>query len=312
MVLRNTLHTSGTRALRDRKLAPEYSGPFQVLEQVRHEDGTYSNTVKVKHVNSDHTESFHHSTLRIFAGTLEEAKSLEDIDNMEHPIDEITSFSGDPAMRSDMAFLVEYKQGEAHQVPYAIMKFTAAFVSYVSQFIWGKSILMSAAELLKYNTNTNPSHGESVSQAIQRLDPSRQFVVNEKFWFSAFFFSSNAFSILDDENDLPTMIGEVSTVCREPLFHVRVTKIMKKYIELDWPELARSSSHPYRRNITLSTRLLWTMPISDLDSTHQYPLTIAALKRCNLKNKLQPSNWPKQPVVSSGAVPLARRPARRV
>jgi hypothetical protein len=89
------------------KLSGQYLGPYEVLGQT-------TNTVTCRHLCSGAVKPLHAERLKIFHGTLEEAKALARLDNNQHLVMGITGFVGDPLKRSTCEFEVTFMDGDVH------------------------------------------------------------------------------------------------------------------------------------------------------------------------------------------------------
>jgi hypothetical protein len=93
------------------KLSPKFLGPYQVIQQIK-------NDVTAKHVISGRIQVFHVERLKIFHGSLLEAKEIAKVDDDQSTIKSISVYRGDPNIRSTMQFLVEFEDGVKHWLPY--------------------------------------------------------------------------------------------------------------------------------------------------------------------------------------------------
>jgi hypothetical protein len=87
------------------KLSPSWLGPYEVLGQSK-------NDVRMRHCCM-HTEVTQHlSRLKPFFGSLEEAKSISQLDYNQFLIQSINYFTGNPHVRSSMEFNVTFLNGD--------------------------------------------------------------------------------------------------------------------------------------------------------------------------------------------------------
>ncbi len=90
---------------RPTKLTPRFVGPYIVISHDKNE-------VKCKHVIMHDIKTFHTSRLKIFHGTLEEAKRVALIDQDQYTVVKILAYRGNPEIRTTMEFEVEFADGE--------------------------------------------------------------------------------------------------------------------------------------------------------------------------------------------------------
>lgn len=101
-------------------------GPYMVMEQINQ-----SNTVICTELHDESkTHRFHHSTLRIFDGTMEQAKQSALIDKQEHAISAITDHTGSTALRSTLTFHVQFTDGSTDSLPWNVIQHTEALQVY--------------------------------------------------------------------------------------------------------------------------------------------------------------------------------------
>jgi hypothetical protein len=97
---------------RPTKLSPKYVGPYSVIQQ-------HKNDVTAKHIILGHIKYFHVTRLKIFHGTLEEAKAVAMLDCNQYLIDKILAYAGDPLLRSSVDFHVRFADGTLLWLPYS-------------------------------------------------------------------------------------------------------------------------------------------------------------------------------------------------
>ena len=93
------------------KLSPKYVGPYIVLQQIK-------NDVNCRHVILGHVKQFHVSRLKLFFGSMDEAKRVAMIDNNQFVIDSILAYRGNPMIRTTMEFEVKFADGSVVWLPW--------------------------------------------------------------------------------------------------------------------------------------------------------------------------------------------------
>jgi hypothetical protein len=94
------------------KLQPRFLGPYLVLGQVK-------NDVQVRHVVRDTVSIVHVDHLKIFRGSLDEARKLALLDQDEYQIDAFLAYRGEPLKRRTMEFLVRFCDGDEIWLPWS-------------------------------------------------------------------------------------------------------------------------------------------------------------------------------------------------
>lgn len=97
---------------RPTKLTPRFLGPFIVISQSK-------NDVTCKHVNLGEVRVFHVTRLKIFHGTLDEAKHVALVDKDQSFVHSIVAYKGDPTSRAFMEFEVHWADNTFSWVPYS-------------------------------------------------------------------------------------------------------------------------------------------------------------------------------------------------
>ena len=93
------------------KLTPRFDGPFIVERQ-------YKNDVLCRHVILGTTKEFHVTRLKLFHGTLEQAKEIAMLDQDQYLIDRILAYRGNPLTRTTMSFEVRFNDGSVVWKPW--------------------------------------------------------------------------------------------------------------------------------------------------------------------------------------------------
>jgi hypothetical protein len=94
------------------KLTPKFAGPYAVIEQVK-------NDVKCKHVIMGNIKEFHVSRLKIFHGTLDQAKEMAMLDHDQYAVSRFIAYRGDPLLRTSMEFEIEFEDGSVVWLPWS-------------------------------------------------------------------------------------------------------------------------------------------------------------------------------------------------
>ena len=94
------------------KLSPKYIGPYEVLNQE-------SNDVTCRHVNLGHVKVFHVEKLKLFHGTMDQARKIALLDQDQYLIAEIRAYRGNPEVRTTMEFLVLFEDQSLIWLPWS-------------------------------------------------------------------------------------------------------------------------------------------------------------------------------------------------
>lgn len=154
---------------RKSKLSPRYIGPYEVCKQTR-------NDVEAKHVTRGNIEKFHVEKLKLFTGTLEEAKRVAQLDGNQYLVRRIITYSGDPGVRSSVDFQTEFEDGSILWLPFSQDLFDTR--EYV-RFCQSRPELAQMASILKVS---NQLRREILTRAISRVKPNDRVYVNLR-WF---------------------------------------------------------------------------------------------------------------------------------
>ena len=87
------------------KLSPKFSGPYEVIQQVK-------NDIECRHLVQGGTKVLHVSRVKLFHGDKEQAYKLAKIDMDQFTITDIIAYKGDPNQRMSMQFYILYEDGD--------------------------------------------------------------------------------------------------------------------------------------------------------------------------------------------------------
>jgi len=93
------------------KLSGNYAGPYEVLNQVK-------NDVQCKHCALHKIVTFHVGNLKLFCGSRADANRIAMADSDQFEIDTFLAYRGDPMVRTTMEFLIRFKDGTEHWIPW--------------------------------------------------------------------------------------------------------------------------------------------------------------------------------------------------
>ena len=94
------------------KLSPKFTGPFKVVKQTK-------NDVDCQSLIYGSISSFHVERLKIFHGTIDEAKALAQLDNDQYVIECFKAYRGYPVVRTTMEFEVKFADGSISWLPWS-------------------------------------------------------------------------------------------------------------------------------------------------------------------------------------------------
>ena len=166
LVLRDPRTNTGAARLLTNQLEPLRHRPYLVVEQERH-GADITNTVVVRELNNlAKTHRFHHDTLSIFVGTIEQAQRIAQLDNPEFKIIQILSVTGNTSIRTDLTFHVRLEDGMLTDMPYGAAILTEAFRIFCAQFVFGRSLSLTREELLEFTRETKPTGPATTNQLL--------------------------------------------------------------------------------------------------------------------------------------------------
>jgi hypothetical protein len=94
------------------KLSPKFLGPYEVIVQ-------RSNDVECRDIIHGNVKTFHVGRLKLFKGSLEDARRMAMVDNDQFEIERIHAYCGDPIKRTTMSFHTEFKDGTNSWLPFS-------------------------------------------------------------------------------------------------------------------------------------------------------------------------------------------------
>ena len=94
------------------KLSLPFIGPHEVL-------GHEGNTVRCRHLATHQVTDYPVTRVKIFHGTLEDAKKAAEEDYDQSQVKAITAWKGDPRLKTSMSFRVEFADGDIIWLPYS-------------------------------------------------------------------------------------------------------------------------------------------------------------------------------------------------
>jgi len=100
------------------KMTHLYTGPYEVKRHVK-------NDVTCQHMATGETRMFDVESLKIFAGSKEEAYAAARRDQDQHVVRRIVTHRGDILKRSSLVFTTEFEDGELRELPYSLDLFNA-------------------------------------------------------------------------------------------------------------------------------------------------------------------------------------------
>ena len=160
---------SSSANLRESKLSPRFVGPYEVLEQIK-------NDVEVRHITRGNITKLHVERLKLFSGSMEEAKRVAQIDNDQYEIKRILTYSGNPELRSTVDFKVEFEDGSVLWLPFSDDLFQTQ--EYV-RFCESRPELQQMVQILKIS---NKLSRETKAKSISKVKPGDKVFVNLR-WF---------------------------------------------------------------------------------------------------------------------------------
>jgi len=134
------------------KLTPKFIGPYEVINQ-------HKNDVTCRHIIMGDIKVLHVSRLKIFHGSMEEAKKVAMLDNDQYTIDKFIAYRGDPETRTTMEFEIKFQDGSiVWQVYSKDISETIQFEDYCRSLPQLQLLLFSAEEATKLKRRWNSSN----------------------------------------------------------------------------------------------------------------------------------------------------------
>jgi len=284
LVLRNPRKHTGALALRGNKLEPTNWGPYVVEEQARTGDDI-ANAVKVHEVNDKGKEhNFHASTLKIFPGTMEQAKEAAKMDRLEFTITRVLTLQGNPRNRDTLEVLVELEDNSHLTLLYSEAYFTEAFIEHCEKIVIGKQLSLTNSELATYVKENSPPNKLSLVQYMQTMPPEQKVELNDRIYITVHWWATTKWGIYDDPDFLPGVIRN-----REPLLLAIVTKFTMTKIDPEIPTLFKisdKSTKPFIIAMSYPNFLLYTTKEENIRE-QSIILTYELLATCTLRETLQ-------------------------
>jgi hypothetical protein len=94
------------------KLSPKFIGPYEVIDQTK-------NDVRCRHVIMGNVQVFHVTRVKLFHGTMEEAKRVAMLDHDQYTINRFVAYRGDPLVRTTMEFEVLFEDKSLVWLPWS-------------------------------------------------------------------------------------------------------------------------------------------------------------------------------------------------
>jgi hypothetical protein len=98
--------------IRSDKLLPRYKGPYEVVSHSK-------NDVLCRNLIHGNLNTLPVNRLRLFYGSLEEAKKAAQLDSDQYEVNKIVAYRGDPDQRTTMEFEVHFADGEIQWVTWS-------------------------------------------------------------------------------------------------------------------------------------------------------------------------------------------------
>jgi hypothetical protein len=283
LVLRNPRKLTGATGMRTNKLEPTYWGPYKVIRQER-TGQEWSNAVLVSEVNdTDKEHTFHASTLKIFTGTLEQAKELATQDRLEYTITRMLNMTGNTVNRDSLIITVELEDQTVQELTYQEASKTQAYMEYCEKLTIGKELSLTREEIVQYCKEQNPGDRQSVTQRMQQWHEEERIQVNDRRYITAHHWNSATWSIHDNPTTLPNALRN-----KEPLMEAIVVKLCNKTVDLEIPVLAFTTGARTRKyviSMSLAKLLLYTTTEDNIRELSRV-MDNAMMGKCTLRQDI--------------------------
>ena len=147
---------------RPHKLHPIYLGPYRVVTHVKNE-------VEAQHMATGAMRSMYVADLKSFFGSHEEARQLAAVDADQYLVSSVSAYRGDPFVRSNMYFYVEYSDSDNMWIPWSLdLQNCEAYHTYCASVPALKPLLLPSALLTKWTRDhrKKPISGVSPSDKV--------------------------------------------------------------------------------------------------------------------------------------------------
>ena len=143
---------------RPHKLHAKYLGPYEVIQQTK-------NDVEVRHLSLGVVKTFYVGDLKYYRGSRVSAVALASTDADQFVVTSISAFQGDPWLRTDTSFLVNFADGDTTWMPWSRDLFdSVGYETFCSSRPYLRPLLLTATEATRWK-------GQLKRKAITAVKP---------------------------------------------------------------------------------------------------------------------------------------------
>ena len=231
-----------TAAMRSRKFAARMLGPYQVVSQDVDAGVTLSSLIDERKIVR------HHNALRIFEGTLDEARKMARLDNKEVLIRCIDGFQGNVYQRAQTQWHVVWLDGTESWERYKVVENCQALTDYVKEISFLRYRYgVSGVEFKEWAQKINRLSHDSLRNGDYEFYPELDATLQNPFALSIHYFNQNQelqqtkqARVADSgyAKAVPTLFGQMRDTSMHIYLTAHVVKITKARLDVFVPALS--------------------------------------------------------------------------
>lgn len=147
------------------KLTMRFSGPFEVLSQIK-------NDVECRHLCMKTVHKFHVERLKLYVGTRADAERVAQVDHDQYEVAEILYYRGNPMLRQSMEFFIRFADGDERWVTWSKDLFDTTHYEH-----YCKSV-PALFPLIYHRADAARRIAEINAQPITEVEPQQRFFLD--------------------------------------------------------------------------------------------------------------------------------------
>ena len=231
-----------TAAMRSRKFAARMLGPYKVVSQNTDAAVTLSSLV------DERTIVRHHNVLRIFEGTLDEARKMARLDNKEILIRCIDGFQGNVYQRAQTLWHVIWADGTESWERYKVVENCQALTDYAKEISFLRyRYAVSGVQFKEWNQKINRLTHDSLQNGDYDFCPELDATLQKPFALSIQYFNQNQELQQTKQaradnpgyaEAVPTLFGQMRDPSKHTYLTAHVVKVTKAKMDVFVPALS--------------------------------------------------------------------------